>query len=109
MTSRKDLALKVEGVSLSDPDGNTGPVPRSIIMSYILIRIATADLVFAGLLSPANATCRPAPMVFRDLLSSAIAHHGSTVLPTSRLPWLVPIGHRQPSLAEVPQSDAVSA
>ncbi len=28
---------------------------------------------------------------------------------TSRLPWLAPVGHRQPRRADVPQSEAVSA
>ncbi|UQD77142.1 hypothetical protein JEY40_04620 [Bradyrhizobium japonicum] len=29
--------------------------------------------------------------------------------PTSRLPWLAPVGHRQPSRADAPHSDALSA
>jgi hypothetical protein len=28
---------------------------------------------------------------------------------TSHLPWLAPVGHRQPRRADVPQHDAVSA
>ena len=28
---------------------------------------------------------------------------------TSRLPWLAPVGHRQPRRADVPQSEALSA
>jgi hypothetical protein len=28
---------------------------------------------------------------------------------TSQLPWLAPVGHRQPHQADVPQSEAVSA
>ena len=40
-----------------------------------------------------------------DLPTSA---SGDRALPTSRLPWLAPVGHRQPRLAEVPRSEAVS-
>jgi len=50
---------------------------------------AAAALVFAGLLSPANASSR------------------STAL-TSHLPWLAPAGHRQPHRADVPQGETLS-
>src|SRR6266478_4997143 len=40
--------------------------------------------------------------------NSAVAWSRSIVL-TSRLPWLAPVGHRQPRRADVPQSEAVSA
>ena len=40
--------------------------------------------------------------------NSAVARSRSIVL-TSRLPWLAPVGHRQPHRADVPQSEAVSA
>jgi len=50
------------------------------------IRTAIAGLLFVGLLSPAHAA-----------------------VPTSHLPWLAPVGHRQPHQADVPQHEAVSA
>src|SRR5262245_19292972 len=67
-----------------------------------IIRTTTAGLLFVGLLSPAHAT----PDVLPDLPVSVAAEHA---LPTSRRPWLAPVGHRQPRLAEVPRHEAVSA
>jgi hypothetical protein len=73
------------------------------------ISTAVAGLVFVGLLSPANATYRHgAVAVFPDLPVSTTADHASTV-PTSHLPWLAPVGHRQPHKADVPPHEAVSA
>ena len=75
------------------------------------IRTAATALVFAGLLSPANATYQhDAVSVFPDLpdAKAAVARNRSMML-TSRLPWLAPIGHRQPHQADVPQPEAVSA
>jgi hypothetical protein len=73
------------------------------------ITAAVAGLVFVGLLSPANATYRhDASAVFPDLPISVTAGHTSTV-PTAHLPWLAPVGHRQPHQADVPQHEAVSA
>lgn len=72
------------------------------------ISTAVAGLIFIGLFSPANATYQhDAVAVFPDLPISATADHASTVL-TSPLPWLAPVGHRQPRRANVPQSEAVS-
>ncbi|MFB9263789.1 hypothetical protein ACFFWD_11490 [Bradyrhizobium erythrophlei] len=82
------------------------------------IRTAAAAIVFIGLLSPANAAHQhDAASVFPDLAISATADHpdakaaaGSrSLILTSRLPWLVPVGHRQPQRADAPQSEAVSA
>jgi hypothetical protein len=73
------------------------------------ISTAIAGLVFVGLLSPANATYQHDTVaVSPDLPISATADHASTVL-TSQLPWLAPVGHRQPHQANVPQHEAVSA
>jgi hypothetical protein len=73
------------------------------------IRTAIAGLLFVGLVSPANATYQHEPVeVFPDLPASATADHASAV-PTSHLPWLAPVGHRQPHRADVPQYEAVSA
>jgi len=66
------------------------------------IRITTAALLSVGLLSPAHA----APDVFPDVAASTTTER---VVPTSRLPWLAPVDHRQPRLAEVPRSEAMSA
>jgi hypothetical protein len=68
------------------------------------IRTAAAGLVFVGLVSPANATYQHEPVeVFPDLVDHASA------VPTSHLPWLAPVGHRQPHRADLPQYEAVSA
>jgi hypothetical protein len=86
------------------------------------IRTAAAVLAFVGLLSPANAAHQlDAISVFPDLPISAIADHAgakgansavsrsaSNAL-TSHLPWLAPVGHRQPHRADVPQDEDVSA
>ena len=67
-----------------------------------VIRTTTAGFLFVVQLSSAHA----APDVFPDVPASASVDHA---LPTSRLPWLAPVGHRQPHLAEAPRSDAVSS
>jgi hypothetical protein len=68
-----------------------------------------AVAVFAALLSPANATYRQDSIaVFPDVSTSAVTGRAPIVL-TSRLPWLAPVGHRQPRQADVPQQGAVSA
>ena len=72
------------------------------------VRTAIAGLFFVGLLSPANATSQHYAAIFPDLPISATAHYASAEL-TSHQPWLAPVGHRQPQLADVPQQDAVSA
>jgi hypothetical protein len=70
---------------------------------------AAAVAVFAALLSPANATYRQDSItVFPDVSPSAASKRAPMVL-TSRLPWLAPVGHRQPHQADVPQHEAVSA
>ncbi|RXH26315.1 hypothetical protein XH99_20460 [Bradyrhizobium nanningense] len=79
-------------------------------------RKAIAALVLVGLLSPANATY-PAS-VFPDLpigttadhpdATAAVAAPRSMVL-TSHLPWLAPVGHRQPRRADVSPAEAIAA
>jgi hypothetical protein len=71
---------------------------------------ATAAVaVFAGLISPANATHRQDSItVFPDLSMSAATDRAPIVL-TTRSPWLAPVDHRQPHQADVPQQGAVSA
>ena len=81
---------------------------RISILKRSILR-AIAGLLFVGLVSPASATYQHEPVeVFPDLPASATADHASTVL-TSHLPWLAPVGHRQPHEADVPQHEAVSA
>ena len=70
-------------------------MPRTSILAR-LIRITTTALLSVGLLSD----------VFPDVAAGTTTER---VVPTSRLPWLAPTGHRQPHLAEVPRSEAVSA
>jgi hypothetical protein len=70
---------------------------------------AAAVAVFAALLSPANATYRQERIaIFPDLPIRAATDRAPIAL-TSRLPWLAPVGHRQPHQADVPQQGAVSA
>lgn len=83
------------------------------------IRTAAAAFVFVGLLAPANANSRhDAVSIFPDLPISTTADNSGAKAPvernpsmmlTSRLPWLAPVGHRQPQRTEVPQLEAVSA
>jgi hypothetical protein len=81
---------------------------RTSILERSLSAVA-AVAVFAALLSPANATCRQDSIaVFPDVPTSAASDRARIVL-TSRLPWLAPVGHRQPHQADVPQHEAVSA
>jgi hypothetical protein len=94
---------------------------RISILKYS-ISTAAAVLAFVGLLSPANAAHQlDAISVFPDLPISATADHAgakgansavarnASLAPTSHLPWLAPVGHRQPHRAEVPQGEDVSA
>ena len=86
------------------------------------IRTAATALVFVALFSPANAAFQyDHGSVFPGLPASATADHAGgkethsaiaknrSIALTSRLPWLAPVGHRQPHRADVPQSDVVSA
>ena len=73
------------------------------------INTARAGFVLVGMLSPAHAAYQHATVsVFPDLPNNATADHSSRVL-TAQLPWLAPVGHRQPQQADVPQHEAVSA
>jgi hypothetical protein len=73
------------------------------------ISAAAAVAIFAALLSPANATDRQdTAAVYPDVSISAAMDRGPIVL-TSRLPWLAPVGHRQPRQPDVPRHEAVLA
>jgi hypothetical protein len=73
------------------------------------IKTAMAGLVFVGMLSPVHAAYQhDAVSVFPDLAKSATAVDSPTVL-TAQLPWLAPVGHRQPHRADVPRPDSVAA
>ena|SRR5262245_6543281 len=74
-----------------------------------------------GLLSPTAVTARQRASVATDLSVSATAtdgashavaanpdRNGTTPL-TSHLPWLAPVGHRQPRRGDVPQDQASAA
>jgi hypothetical protein len=54
--------------------------------------LVAAGVVLFGLLSPANASDPNSPAVL-----------------TSHLPWLAPTGHRQPTRADVPQDEILTA
>jgi hypothetical protein len=73
------------------------------------VNTARSVVVLVGMLSPAHAAHQHATVsVFPDLPNSAPANHSSRVL-TAQLPWLAPVGHRQPNQADVPRHEAVSA
>jgi hypothetical protein len=73
------------------------------------IGTARAGLVFVGMLSPAHAAYQyDAVRVFPDLPISQTADRAPPAL-TAQLPWLAPVGHRQPHQADVPRHEAVSA
>jgi hypothetical protein len=73
------------------------------------IRTARVGLVLVAMLSPAHgAYQRDAVSVLPVMPKGAAADHSPVVL-TAHLPWLAPVGHRQPRQADVPQSDAVSS
>ncbi|MCA1458268.1 hypothetical protein I6F35_34680 [Bradyrhizobium sp. BRP22] len=42
-------------------------------------------------------------------MPSRAAERFASAEPTSHLPWLAPVGHHQPSQADAPQSNALSA
>ena len=83
--------------------------------------VVAAGLVLFGLLSPTTVTAQQRASVATDLSVSATAtdgashavaakpdRNGTTPL-TSHLPWLAPVGHRQPRRADVPQEEACAA
>ncbi|MET3970895.1 MULTISPECIES: hypothetical protein [Bradyrhizobium] len=73
------------------------------------VRAAAVAVVLSALLSPAKAADRQdALAIFPDVSTSAAAAR-TPILLTSRMPWLAPVGHRQPHQADVPQHEAVSA
>ncbi|WP_249149864.1 hypothetical protein [Bradyrhizobium liaoningense] len=74
------------------------------------IRSAFAVLVvLVALLSPAHASDRNASIDALPDLPARSAEHLASAEPTSHLPWLAPVGHHQPSRADAPRSDALSA
>ncbi len=56
-------------------------------------------------------TALAAGAVLFSLLSPAAAASGqnSPAFLTSHSPWIAPIGHRQPTLADIPQDETLSA
>jgi hypothetical protein len=83
--------------------------------------VVAAGLVLFGLLAPTAVTARQRASVATDLSVSATAtdgtshavaakpgRNGTTPL-TSHLPWLAPVGHRQPRSSDVPQDEASAA
>ncbi|MEH2488552.1 hypothetical protein [Bradyrhizobium sp. AZCC 2230] len=70
---------------------------------------SAAVAIFAALLSPANATYRQDTVAASPDVSISAAKDRAPIVLTSRLPWLAPVGHRQPHQANVPQHEAVSA
>jgi hypothetical protein len=77
--------------------------PTSIAKT--LVSMTVAGLVSVALLSPANASS-----LQRE--ARATADHASSRNPsiasTSQLPWLAPVGYRQPRPSALPQDDGFS-
>jgi hypothetical protein len=68
-------------------------MPGSIKIRLTSVAAAVVTVVaLFGLLSPAIASGQNDPAVL-----------------TSHLPWIAPIGHRQPARADVPQNEVLSA
>lgn len=73
------------------------------------IRSAAAGLLLVGLLSSANAFARSTSLEILPDLPARGAEHIASAEPTSRLPWLAPVGHHQPRRDDVPPSSPRSA
>ena len=73
------------------------------------ISAAAAIVALIGLLSPANANTSDPVNATADHAAAEMHAKSGSIVVTSRLPWLAPVGHRQPRLADVPQSDGLSA
>ena len=81
--------------------------------------VVAAGLVLFGLLSPTAVTAQQRASVATDLSITATdgARHAVAAKPdrngttplTSHLPWLAPVGHRQPRSSDVPQDEASAA
>jgi hypothetical protein len=69
--------------------------------------LSAAAAVLAALLSPANATCRQDSSRFPRSVDQR-RHRSCADCVDPRLPWLAPVGHRQPHQADVPPHEAVS-
>jgi hypothetical protein len=82
---------------------------------------AAAAVVLFGLLSPITATAQQRTVILTHPWVSAAAtddtthaavekHHRHGAMPlTAQLPWLAPVGHRQPRRDDVPQDEAFAA
>jgi len=81
-----------------------------------------AGVVLLGLASPARATAQQdRASTLTDTLARATAtddnshaapgrhNPNDTIALTSHLPWLAPVGHRQPRKSDVPQNEAASS
>jgi len=72
------------------------------------IRSAFASLALVALLPSAHASDRNTFIDALPDLPARSAEHLASAEPTSHLPWLAPVGHRQPSRADVPRSETLS-
>jgi hypothetical protein len=82
-------------------------MPRPVTLNSSVRAVAVAAAL-ASLISSANATPRQDnAAVFPELPAATVQDH-KPILLTSSTPWIAPVGHRQPSQADVPQHEAVS-
>jgi hypothetical protein len=104
------------------PEHATGSLNATTKRSTGYAAAVAASVVLFGLLSPTTATAQQdrvsaltdlsvGAAVKNDNSHVAVAtpdRNGATAL-TSHLPWLAPVGHRQPRREDVPQNEASSA
>lgn len=80
---------------------------RISILKRTISKARTA-VVFVGMISPAHAAYQhDLVRLFPDLPINTTVNHRPEL--TAQLPWLAPVGHRQPHQADVPSHKDVSA
>lgn len=72
-------------------------------------KAAAAVAIVAALLSQAHAADQQYAAAVYPRLSRTSVSDRAPILLTSRSPWLAPVGHRQPRLADVPNHESVAA
>lgn len=73
------------------------------------LRAAAVGVILLGFFSSAHASAQSAFQGAVPNSSTATSEHIAPADPVSHLPWLAPVGHRQPRRAEAPQSEYSSA
>ena len=93
------------------PEHATGSLNATTKRSTGYAAAVAASIVLFALLSPTTATAQQDRVSALTDLHVAVAtpdRNDATAL-TSHLPWLAPVGHRQPRREDVPENEASSA